>query len=204
MRLLATHSPGFDPGTPWADQGSTTTSHSRLFRQVATTRRSPHTLREAVFTRLMCPDWVNVIAFTESGELLVVEQYRHGIDASTREIIGGVCEPGEEPLRSAQRELLEETGHASEQWIGLGYCEPNPAVQNNRCHFFLALGCREVAPLDLDPSEELRVWAYRWEEWQALMLDGGVTHALVLAAFLRLSLWEGWEALRQTLGRGSQ
>nr|WP_320131085.1 NUDIX hydrolase [uncultured Holophaga sp.] len=199
MRLLATHSPGFDPQTPWVEHGSTVSSDSRLFSQLAATRRSPHTAREAVFTRLICPSWVNVIAFTEAGELLVVEQYRHGIDASTLEIVGGVSEPGEEPLLSAQRELLEETGHATDQWISLGFCEPNPAVQNNRCHFFLALGCRSVADLDLDPSEELRVWAFGWAEWEQRMREGQITHALVLAAFLRLSLWEGWSGLRQQL-----
>jgi len=198
MRLIATHSPGFDPETPWVEHDSQTTAESRLFSQISARRGSPHTLREHVFTRLICPDWVNVIAFTEDGELLVVEQYRHGIDASTQEIIGGVCEADEEPLLSAQRELLEETGHASEQWLSLGFCEPNPAVQNNRCHFFLALGCRPVAELDLDPSEELRVWAYPWKEWEARLRGGGVTHALVLAAFLRLTFWEGWEAFRRT------
>ncbi|MBP1628203.1 MAG: hydrolase [Holophagaceae bacterium] len=201
MRLIATHSPGFDPETPWEDRGSRTTAESRLFSQIAARRSSPHTAREHVFTRLICPDWVNVIAFTEAGELLVVEQYRHGIDASTQEIIGGVCEVGEEPLLSAQREVLEETGHATDHWVSLGFCEPNPAVQNNKCHFFLALGCREVAPLDLDPSEELRVWAYPWDEWQERMRSGSVTHALVLAAFLRLTLWEGWEAFEKTLFR---
>jgi len=198
MRLIATHSPGFDPETPWVEHDSRTTAESRLFSQIATRRGSPHTSREHVFTRLICPDWVNVIAFTEGGELLIVEQYRHGIDASTQEIIGGVCEVGEAPLLSAQRELLEETGHISDHWISLGSCEPNPAVQNNRCHFFLALGCRPVAELDLDPSEELRVWAYSWKEWETRMREGGVTHALVLAAFLRLMFWEEWEAFRRT------
>jgi len=196
MRLIATHSPGFDPETPWEDRGSRTTAESRLFSQIASRRSSPHTSREHVFIRLICPEWVNVIALTEAGELLVVEQFRHGIDAPTQEIVGGVCEPGEDPLCSAQRELLEETGHTSDQWISLGFCEPNPAVQNNRCHFFLALGCRPVGDLTLDPSEELRVWAYSWEEWRELMRSGCVTHALVLAAFLRLSLWEGWEDLQ--------
>jgi len=177
MRLLATHSPGFDPETPWVESDTRTTAESRLFSQIAARRSSPHTSREHVFTRLICPDWVNVIA-------------------STQEIIGGVCEPGEDPHLSARRELLEETGHATEHWISLGSCEPNPAVQNNRCHFYLALDCRAVAELDLDPSEELRVWAYGWEEWRERMASGGVTHSLVLAAFLRLTLWEGWGALQ--------
>jgi 8-oxo-dGTP pyrophosphatase MutT (NUDIX family) len=145
---------------------------------------------------------VNVIAFRakkEGGELLVVEQFRHGIDASTLEVIGGVCDPEEDPTGTARRELLEETGHESPRWVSLGWCTPNPAVQNNRCHFFLALDCRPVAELHLDPSEELRVWAVPWGEWKEKLQSGEIHHALVLGAFFRLERWSGWKALQEEL-----
>ena len=204
MRLLAQHSAGFDPNLPWLEQESSLRGASRLFDQVAARRRSPHTQRDHEFTRLLCPDWVNVVAFTrpeDGGELLMVEQFRHGIDASTLEIVGGVCDPGEAPFVSAQRELLEETGHTSDQWVSLGSCTPNPAVQNNRCHFFLATDCRSTGPLKLDPSEELRVWAVPWKEWRDMLRTGEVHYALVLAAFLRLYAWEGWAELKRSLER---
>lgn len=202
MRLLAQHSAGFDPSLPWKEQESFLRGTSRLFDQIATRRRSPHTDRDHEFTRLLCPDWVNVIAFTrpeDGGDLLMVEQFRHGIDASTFEIVGGVCDPGEDPFVSAQRELREETGHVSENWVALGSCTPNPAVQNNRCHFFLAQDCVPTGALKLDPSEELRVWAVPWKEWRDMLRTGEVHHALVLAAFLRLYSWGGWSDLRRSL-----
>jgi 8-oxo-dGTP pyrophosphatase MutT (NUDIX family) len=200
--MLAEHSPGFDPAIPWLDCETLPTRESRLFQHFKVRRRSPHTEREHDFTRLLCPDWVNVVAFTspgQGGELLLVEQFRHGIDASTLEIIGGVCDRGEAPSQTARRELLEETGHAAERWVELGSCMPNPAVQNNRCHFFLALDCVPVAELDLDPSEELRVWAAPWAEAEALLRAGSLDHALVMAAFLRLFLWPGWGELERAL-----
>ncbi len=196
MRLLAQHSAGFDPSTPWKEQETSLRGASRLFDQVAARRQSPHTDRSHEFTRLLCPEWVNVVAFTparEGGELLMVEQFRHGIDASTLEIVGGVCDPGEDPFHSAARELREETG------FSLGSRTPNPAVQNNHRHFFLAMNCRSTGKLELDPSEELRVWAVPWKEWQGMLRTGEIHHALVLAAFLRLYAWEGWEALRAEL-----
>jgi len=202
MRMIAQHSQSFDPATPWTDCATATTRHGHLFHNQIVRRKSPHTEREHDFTRLLCPEWVNVIAFTgpeHARELLLVEQFRHGIDASTIEVIGGVCDPGEDPAFTARRELLEETGHTSPHWVDLGKCAPNPAVQNNHCHFFLALDCESVAELDLDPSEELRVWAASWEEAEALLRDGGMEHALVMAAFLRLFLWPGWPALEPTL-----
>lgn len=204
MRLLAEHSAGFNPNTRWKEEATSLRGASRLFDQIASRRQSPHTDRTHEFTRLLCPEWVNVIAFTPAaagGELLVVEQFRHGIDAATFEIVGGVCDPGEDPAQSAIRELEEETGHVSEHWFPLGSCTPNPAVQNNHCHFFLALECRSTGKLHLDPSEELRVWAVPWREWQGMLKRGEIHHALVLAAFLRLYAWDGWEELRGTLER---
>lgn len=202
MRLIAEHSPAFDPATPWADQEVRLVGETRLFQPFMARRSSPHTQRHHDFTRLLCPDWVNVVAFTpvDSGaELLLVEQFRHGIDASTLETIGGVCDELEEPGHAARRELLEETGYAAGRWVSLGSCAPNPAIQNNRCHFFLALDCVPVAELDLDPSEELRVWAAPWKEVQAMLVDQRLDHALVLAAMLRLSLWPGWEGFSSAL-----
>jgi 8-oxo-dGTP pyrophosphatase MutT (NUDIX family) len=200
--MLAQHSPEFDPSIPWIDCETVTSRESQLFQNDLVRRRSPHTAREHAFTRLLCPDWVNVIAFTgppAGAELLLVEQFRHGIDASTLEIIGGVCDPGEDPATTARRELLEETGHSSRNWVSLGSCAPNPAVQNNRCHFFLAQECVPVAALDLDPSEELRVWAAPWAEAEALLRSGGMDHALHMAAFLRLFTWPGWGPLERAL-----
>ncbi|MFZ1614608.1 MAG: NUDIX hydrolase [Holophaga sp.] len=201
MRLLAQHSPQFNPTTAWEGEEATLRGETRLFRHLGVLRRSPHTGRSHDFTRLECPEWVHVIALTEGHELLAVEQFRHGINASTLEGIGGVCDPGEDPEAAARRELLEETGHRSETWVSLGWCTPNPAVQDNKCHFFLALACVPVAGLDLDPSEELRVWAVPWSEWQQKLRSGEIHHALVLAAFLRLRLWDGWAKLEPILER---
>ena len=130
MRLLAQHSVGFDPSTPWIEQeprpseglpGSSTRSRPR---GAPPTQSAAHE-----FTRLLCPEWVNVVAFTApeaGGELLVVEQFRHGIDAPTFEIVGGVCDPGEDPVLSASRELREETGHRLRA-LGLpGQLHPEP------------------------------------------------------------------------------
>ncbi|HET6331148.1 MAG TPA: NUDIX hydrolase [Holophagaceae bacterium] len=199
MKLLRQHPELFDPATPWIQEGESIRQDSRLFRQVVATRRSPHTGREHAFYRLQGPDWVNVIPFTEDGDLLVVEQFRHGIDAPTLEIPGGSCDEGETPLESARRELREETGFEAREWTGLGQCAPNPATLGNHCHTFLALGCQAVSGLALDPSEELRLWACPWTEWAELLRSGRIEHALVLTAFFKLDRWTGWPALRHEL-----
>ena len=196
MQLLHRQPEGFDPDTPWVQEEESIRQDSRIFRQIVARRRSPHTGREHAFYRLQGPDWVNVVAFTKAGDLLVVEQFRHGIDASTLEIPGGGCDAGESPEVAARRELREETGFVSNDWVALGSCTPNPATQNNRCHSFLALDCIAEGGLELDPAEELQVWSCPWPEWEDRMRRGEIHHALVLTAFQFLSLWEGWPTLR--------
>lgn len=192
MRLLAQQPEGFDPQRPWEDLATTVVAENRLFRQVLARRRSPHTGREHGFTKLACPEWINVIALTPQCEVLVVEQFRHGTDMGTLEVVGGVVDPGETPLEAAVREVREETGTVAGRWIPLGSCAPNPAVQDNRCHFFLALDCVPEGPQRLDPSEEIRLWSVPWEEMMDLLATGRVDHALVLAAFQRLSQDPAW------------
>ncbi|WP_243286241.1 NUDIX hydrolase [Geothrix terrae] len=204
MRLLHRHPEGFDPNTAWTQESESVRQDSRLFKQIVAQRRSPHTGRQHAFYRLQGPDWVNVVAFTREGDLLVVEQFRHGIDASTLEIPGGGCDAGEAPESAARRELREETGFRSDHWVSLGSCTPNPATQNNRCHTFLAVDCDPEGALALDPAEELQVWACAWPEWRARMARGEVHHALVLAAFQLLSLWDGWSELQERLENPSQ
>ena len=202
MRLLAQVCPHFDPNAAWGGGEPQVIAKNPIFSLVESRRESPFSGAAGAFYRLECPEWVHAIPFTAEAaglELLAVEQYRHGVVHASLEIPGGLCDPSETPLEAAKRELLEETGHASEHWTYLGFCTPNPAIQNNRCHFFLALECAPVTELKLDPTEELRVWAVPYREWESRMESGEVHHGLILAAFQRLRLSSAWTALEKRL-----
>ena len=131
-------------------------------------------------------DWVNVVALTTDDRLIVVRQYRFGTEEVTTEVPGGVIDPGEGHEESAKRELLEETGYASDDWTYLGYVDPNPAVQTNKMHHWLAKGCRLEATQDLDPGEDIEVATLSHEEVRAAVSSGEIRHALVLTALHRV------------------
>ena len=56
------------------------------------------------------PEWASAFALTKDNKVLMIKQYRHGIEQITTEVPGGVVDKGEEPLTAIRRELLEETG----------------------------------------------------------------------------------------------
>lgn len=136
------------------------------------------------FVIVDAPDWVNVLAHTTDDRLVLVNQFRYGINAFSWEIPGGVIEAGEDPVVAGQRELLEETGYAGTSARLLASVHPNPAFMSNRCHLVLVEGCRLVAPPAWDPDEEIETAAPPVEEVYARARAGGITHSLVLDALL--------------------
>ena len=55
----------------------------------------------ASFFVIECSDWVNVIPVTTDGKVIVIEQFRQGIEEITLEIPGGMVDKEESPLETA-------------------------------------------------------------------------------------------------------
>jgi 8-oxo-dGTP pyrophosphatase MutT (NUDIX family) len=132
-------------------------------------------------------DWVNVIALTPEDEVVLLRQFRFGIEKVCLEIPGGMVDPGESARDAAARELAEETGYTSEHWEVLGKVSPNPAIQNNYLHSFLALDARRTAPQKLDGSEVVVVETMPLAKVTAALRRGDIEHALVVNAFAHLA-----------------
>jgi 8-oxo-dGTP pyrophosphatase MutT (NUDIX family) len=143
------------------------------------------------FYTLRAADWVNVIPLTAERRVLLVRQYRFGIEGFTLEIPGGMCDPGEDARSAAERELLEETGHESPELVELGWVHPNPAIQTNRCFTYLARDVVQRRPPRPEAHEAFEQCSVPLVEIPGLIRERRITHALVVAAF---QLLEGREA----------
>lgn len=127
------------------------------------------------------PDWVNVIAITKDGQIIMEKQYRHGMGVMSTELPCGVAEPGEDPLAAAQRELLEETGYGHGKWTKLMTIAPNPSSMSNWAHCYLAEGVEKIGKPSLDATEELNVILMSREEVRTLLTEGKICQALMVA-----------------------
>ncbi|OQX30126.1 MAG: hypothetical protein B0D92_00115 [Spirochaeta sp. LUC14_002_19_P3] len=116
---------------------------------------------KANFVQIEAPDWVTIIpelpGTGENREFLTVRQYRHGSGKVGMEFPAGTVDPGEQPARTAARELLEETGYTAAELIKIGSVNPNPAFMTNTTYTFLARGLQKVADQNLDEHEYLDV-----------------------------------------------
>lgn len=142
------------------------------------------------FFVLEAPEWINVIPITIENEVVLVEQYRYGIEAPTLEIPGGMVDPGESPKESAERELLEETGYRAERWESLGKVSANPAIMNNFTHMYLAEGCRFEGADNPDTHERINVHLLPIDDFLDRVADGTIHHSIVVAAVARYLLKE--------------
>lgn len=173
---------------PWTKRGSRPLADCRIFQLRADTFESPTTGRAHEFYVLETGDWVNVLPFTDAGELILVRQFRCGTNALSLEIPGGMVDAGESPLEAARRELLEETGFAPRELRPIGRIESNPAILTNHTHSFVALGCEPAGGMHLDATEELELIKVPIERIDALLRDGEIVHSLVAVAFLHWKL----------------
>ncbi len=181
----------------WEALAHTTVATTRIFAVRSTRFRHPVRGTERDFIVIDPPDWVNVVALTRDHRVVLVQQFRYGIDAFSLEIPGGVIETGEEPIIAGVRELQEETGYTGAPARMLGSVHPNPAMQSNRCHLVYVEEAEPTQPLAWDADEEMKVVTLPADEVFALARSGGITHGLTLNALLLFEpLW------RELSGRG--
>ena len=182
------------PPSRWKKLREELFAKTRIFEVVKAYYQHPRRAQEQDFFVINPPDWVNVVALTPDRQLVLVRQFRYGINEFSLEIPGGVIDAGEDPVVAGLRELREESGFVGRNARLLGSVHPNPAMQSNRCHLVLVEDARRTAELDWDPDEEMEIVTLPVDEVYALAQRGGITHALVLDGLLLFA--PHWEKLR--------
>ncbi|WP_026657565.1 NUDIX hydrolase [Butyrivibrio sp. AC2005] len=144
-------------------------------------------------------DYVVIVPFDTEGNLICVRQYRQGIREVTTEFpAGGIersdgkeygaadknSEDVEDALEAAKRELTEETGYASDEWMHLITIPSNATIADNYAHVYMAKNCRKVSGQNLDDTEFLNVEVYTREEIEEFIHKGEFQQSVHVMAWL--------------------
>lgn len=147
---------------------------------------------ESYYT-IIRPDVVAITALTKDKKLIVINQYRHQFKRSDLEIPAGYAEAHEKNIKkSAERELLEETGFTADlKEIQTAYT--SSGLMNNKAHFFIGLNAKKIAQQKLDENEEIgKVLLVPWKKALTLIKKGkikdmtSVCAILIMADYLRI------------------
>lgn len=172
---------------PWNKLKEWNLQKTVVFDIQVRTMQSPDGASEADFYSIQCRDWVNIVPLTEDNKIILVEQFRHGIQDLTLEIPGGIIGSHQSPQQAALAELEEETGYTSTDLRPLGSFHPNPAIQTNLAHLYLATGCRPaLGGQRLDELEDIAIHFVSLDELKKLVDAGRVSHCLTLAALYQV------------------
>ena len=136
------------------------------------------------------PNWVNVVAVTIDGQLILVRQYRHGSTEVGYELCAGTVDPTDGTsesglLLAAQRELLEETGYGGGHWQPFMTTSANTGTHTNLNYTFLATDVEWQQPQTLDNTEDITVHLASPEQALAIINSGQMVQAMCAAPLLK-------------------
>ncbi len=176
---------------PWQLLSSEPVGDFRIFNLRSDRKISPRTGVAHDFYVIETVDWVNVIAITTTGKLVMIDQFRHGSNTTEAEVPGGMMDKDDtDPVKAAIRELREETGYEGATATLIGRIYPNPAIMNNCCYTVLIEGCELKHAVEFDPGEDLVTRLVEEREIPGLIRSGQIGHALVVVALQYYQLWK--------------
>ena len=131
-------------------------------------------------------DFAAVFPIVDNDKVIVVTQYKHGIQKITTEFPAGFIEKGEDPADAARRKLLEETGHHAENMTKLLTLAENSTKNTNWIHIYLAKDAVKVSEQQLDKhgETEIEVRIIALTDLWAMIQNGEIEAAPMVATAL--------------------
>ena len=136
------------------------------------------------------PGAVMMLAFPDEGTILLERQYRYPHRQHFIELPAGKLEPGEPPLETAKRELVEECGYEADEWWHITTLTPSIGYSDEKIHLYGARGLRHVGAR-LDVGEHLETFAARLPDALDWVRAGIITDTKSAFGLMWWSLWGG-------------
>jgi ADP-ribose pyrophosphatase len=107
----------------------------------------------------------------------LLKQYRYAIDQYIYEAPAGIMEPGEDPLKTAHRELIEETGFTATTIVQKGFIYTTPGYTDERIYLFEARNLSPSQEYGKDEDEIIEVVDVATKDLATMIHDGIIVDA---------------------------
>lgn len=139
------------------------------------------------------PGAVAILALLDNGKLVLERQFRYAPQREFIELPAGKIDPNEDILRTAQRELLEETGYVAEEWTHLTTAWPCIGYADERIEYFLARKLTHQGS-KLDEGEYLEVFELSLEDALEWIRQGRINDSKSMVGLFWLEkTLNGWK-----------
>jgi len=138
------------------------------------------------YYRIDLPEYAMIYALGKDGKVLLERIYKHAIGEISFVLPTGCIEKDEQPLETAKRELLEETGYAANKWSYAGSFVVDGNKGSGKGYFFIAEDIEKVGEPEEDEMEEAEILFMEPERAMEYVLKSR-TAELATAALLALA-----------------
>ncbi len=139
-------------------------------------------------TTIQHPGAAVILPITDSGEIVLVNQFRPSLDKWLLELPAGTREGNETPLTCAQRELEEETGFSAKTFISLGQVTPLAGFCDEIQYLFVAKQLAKTNRYECDEDEVIEVVTLSLKTLEEKIIDGTITDAKTIACLSKARL----------------
>lgn len=133
------------------------------------------------------PGAAAIVPVLTRDRIILVKQYRKAVEKSLLEIPAGTLEKGENPLRCAQRELVEETGYKAKKIIKLLEFYPAPGYSSEKIYIFKATGLQKTKT-NMEPDEFIKTVIATKDQIRKLYKNGGIKDSKTLIGLSLIKL----------------
>ena len=128
---------------------------------------------------------VSILALDKDKNVYLIKEYMYAIERDDIMLPAGGVDKDETPLTAAKRELLEETGLESEEWIALGEANPLTMVVKAPFYNFLALNVKKVS----EGEKEIITLKRTLDEVVKMVEDGTISHSGAISTIFKAKLY---------------
>ncbi len=134
------------------------------------------------------PGAVAILPLIEKDKLVLIRNRRHAVGERLWEVPAGTLEPGEEPIETARREVIEETGYKANTMEPLVDFYTTPGFCTEKMHVFVGRDLEHVGQ-NLDDTEEIEVHIFAWDKVKEMLRKGAISDGKTMLTLLYYQMY---------------